>query len=86
MATDTRTYRGSLAVATQRFQADAVPMAAAGWYPISQTYAPGSWGCGAFLLALLLILAIGLGLLILACMVIVKPDGALVVVYEYRGA
>jgi hypothetical protein len=80
----TRTYRGSLEQATARFNADAVTMAATGYYPTSQVYAPGAWGCGAFLVAFLLILAVGLGLLILAYMVIVKPAGTLVVTYEYR--
>ena len=79
----TRRYRGSLAKATAAFQHDAANMAKSGWYPTSQAYAPGSWGCGYFLIALLLCLVL-VGILIFIYMLIVKPDGELVVTYEYR--
>ena len=83
--TTTRSYRGSLHDATAAFQRDAAVMAGADWFPTSQTYAPGSYGCGAFLVALLLCFIL-VGFLIFIYMLIVKPDGALVVTYEYRGS
>lgn len=67
-------------------QADAEELAARGYHPVSQSWSQGQWGCGAFALAALLILLVGLGLLILAYLLIVKPDGTLVVTYERRGA
>src|SRR5262245_6433537 len=51
-----RTYSGDQAEATTLFQADSVEMAARGYFPTSQSYAPGQWGCGAFIVALLLCL------------------------------
>ena len=65
------------------YQADSASMAAAGYFPTSQTWAPGEYGCGAFLLALLLCLIL-VGILVFIYMLIVKPDGTLTVTYEYR--
>ena len=79
----TRRYDGSLHDATAAFQRDAANMARSDWYPTSQAYAPGSWGCGAFLVALLLCFLV-IGFLVFIYMLIVKPDGSLVVTYEYR--
>jgi len=78
-----RTYRGSLANASRAFQNDATALAPQGYVPVSQVYAPGSWGCGAFLIALVLFLVL-IGILIFIYMLIVKPEGSLVVTYEYR--
>lgn len=83
--TVTRSYKGSLPKATEAFQRDAVAMAQSEWFPTSQTYAPGSWGCGAFLVALLLWVLV-VGFFIFIYMLVVKPDGQLVVTYEYRGS
>ena len=83
MKTTTRSYRGSLPNATTKYQRDAVTMAQTGWTPTSQTYAAGSWGCGYFLIALLLCLVV-VGIVILIAMLIVKPEGTLVVTYEFR--
>lgn len=82
-AVTTRSYRGNLAKATAKYQADAALMARSGWVPTSQVYAPGSWGCGYFLIALLLCLVL-IGILIFIAMIIVKPEGTLVVTYEQR--
>lgn len=81
--TITKTYKGSPTTAAALFQADAAEAAKGHYYPISQTYTPGSWGCGAFLIALLLAVVL-VGILIFIYLIIVKPDGTLVVVYEYR--
>lgn len=65
------------------YQADAANMAAAGFFPISQSWAPGTYGCGAFLIALLLCVVL-IGILVFIYMLIVKPDGTLTVTYEFR--
>jgi ribosomal protein L40E len=59
-------------------------MAAQGYFPTSQSYAPGSYGCGTFIFAVILCFLI-IGILILIYMLIVKPDGVLSVTYEFRG-
>lgn len=79
-----KTYKGSQDEATKLFQEDARALAARGYFPTSQTYVPGSYGCGAFLLALILCIAL-IGILILIYMLLVKPDGVLSVSYEFRG-
>ncbi|MDX9975912.1 MAG: zinc ribbon domain-containing protein [FCB group bacterium] len=80
-----KTYMGSHASAMAAFQADAPRMAAEGYVPTSQEWAPGTYGCGAFLLALLLCVIV-IGIIIFIYMLIVKPDGTLSVTYEYRVA
>jgi predicted Zn-ribbon and HTH transcriptional regulator len=81
-----KTYRGSQAEAAKRFQANSAEMAAHGYFPTSQSWAPGQWAVGAFVVAVLLIFLFGLGILILGYMLIVKPDGTLTVTYERRAA
>ena len=39
-----KTYTGSQESATARFQADSVEMAAQGYFPTSQSWAPGQYG------------------------------------------
>jgi hypothetical protein len=78
-----RQYRGSQYNATIAFRHDAETMAKQGYYPISETYAPGSYGCGSFLVALLLCFIL-IGILVFIYMLIVKPDGTLTVTYAYR--
>jgi hypothetical protein len=80
-----RTYRGSQAAATKDFRADAASMAASGYFPTSQSWAPGSYGCGAFLVALLLCFLL-IGILVFIYMLFVKPSGTLTVTYEWRAA
>lgn len=78
-----KTYKGSQANATAQYQADTAKMAAQGYYPTSQTWAPGSYGCGSFILALLLCVIL-IGILVFIYMLLVKPDGVLTVTYELR--
>jgi Uncharacterised protein family UPF0547 len=78
-----KTYKGNQARAIELFQADAAKMAAQGYVPTSQSWAPGAYGCGSFLLALLLCVVI-IGLLIFIYMLLVKPEGTLSVTYELR--
>jgi hypothetical protein len=78
-----REYKGKLAEATRLFQVDAQAMAAEGYYPVSQVYQPGSWGAGAFIVALLLFLVV-IGIFVFIYMLLVKPAGSLVVTYQWR--
>ena len=79
-----KTYKGSHERAIGLFQKDAAVMASQGYFPTSQSYAPGSYGCAAFIGALLLCVLI-VGIIIFIYMLLVKPDGVLSVTYEYRG-
>ncbi len=78
-----KTYKGNQLEATKAFQADSAKMANQDYYPTSQTWAPGSYGCGAFLMALLLCFVF-IGILVFIYMLIVKPPGTLTVTYELR--
>ena len=53
------------------------------YYPISSQYQAGEYGCGSFVLALLLCFIL-IGIIVFIYMLIVKPPGTLTVVYEYR--
>ena len=79
-----KVYEGSQSEAQRCFQADLTAMAAQGLFPDSATWAPGEWRGGAFAVAVLLIFLFGFGLLILAYMLIVKPNRTLTVTYEPR--
>lgn len=78
-----KTYRGTEQGASAQFQADAGKLAAQGYYPTAQVWAPGTYGCGAFLVALILSFVF-VGVLIFLYMLLVKPDGTLTVTYEFR--
>lgn len=80
-----KTYKGSQSVATAEFKKDAVAMSKKGYFPTTQNYSQGSYGCGAFILALVLCFVI-VGVLIFIYMLIVKPDGTLSVTYEFKPA
>jgi hypothetical protein len=79
------TYKGSQKSAMVAFQADAAKKATLGYFPTSQSWAPGSYGCGSFILALLLCFIL-IGIVVFIYMLIVKPDGVLSVTYELREA
>lgn len=79
-----KTYKGSQSAAIAEFQRDAIVMAKMGYFPTTQTYAQGTYGCGAFILALLLCVLI-VGILVFIYMLIVKPKGTLSVTYELKG-
>jgi hypothetical protein len=76
-------YFGSQARATELFHADSNKMRARGYFPTSQTWAAGQWGCAAFLFALVLCVIL-IGIIVFIYMIIVKPDGTLTVTYELR--
>ena len=63
---------------------DAGALAGRGYVPVGQSWGDGQWDAGFFLFALLLSL-FGIGLIVLAYMAIVRPDGTLCVTYELRG-
>ena len=78
-----RSYGGKPEVANALFAAEAAALAEHGYVPISQVYAPGSWGAGAFIIALLLLLFV-VGILVLLYLLMVKPAGTLMVTYQLR--
>ena len=78
-----RIYKGSQERAIALYHKDLELMAAQGYFPKSQSWAPGSYGFFDFLVALLLCFLI-IGILIFVYMLIVKPDGVLTVTYELR--
>lgn len=81
----TRVYRGRPEQAMAMFLADAEIMARQGYVPISQVYTPGSWGVGAFIIALVLLFVV-VGLLVLLYLLMVKPAGMLTVTYQLQPA
>jgi Uncharacterised protein family UPF0547 len=78
-----KTYKGTQQQATDAFRRDASSMAKQGYFPTAQTWAPGAYGCGAFLVALALCVLL-VGIFIFIYMLIVKPAGTLSVTYELR--
>jgi hypothetical protein len=78
-----RTYKGSPESAARLFHAEAAEMAKQGYFPVSQSYTPGAYTCGEFLVALLLVIVL-IGILVFIYMLIVKPPGTLQVTYELR--
>ncbi len=81
-----RTYRGhqqSDAVAS--YVQDAESLAQRGYEPAGQSWGGGQWDGGLFLVALILSL-FGIGLILLAYMAIMRPDGTLCVTYRRRAA
>jgi hypothetical protein len=80
-----RTYKGSQQADTlDAFQREAQVLSQSGYEPTSQSWAPGQWGAGAFLVALLLFVIV-IGILVFLYMLIVKPDGTLTVTFTRRG-
>lgn len=76
-----RTYKGAnQSDATALFQEDSQLLSQRGYLPTTVSWAPGQWGCGAFLVALLLFVVL-VGIFVFLYMLIVKPDGTLTVTY-----
>ncbi|MGA2512904.1 MAG: hypothetical protein ABSG37_04735 [Candidatus Limnocylindrales bacterium] len=82
-ATRTVRYKGNYEWAAAQAQEEAQELAYNHWFPVSQTYVPGSWGGEAWVLALLTVVLL-VGVVALVYMLATKPAGELVVVYEYR--
>ena len=79
-------YKGKQREATACFQAHSIEMAAEGYLPTWQSWAPGEWAREAYIVAVLLIFLFGIGILFLAYLLIVEPEGILTVTYERRAA
>jgi hypothetical protein len=80
-----RVYHGAQqSDAVRDFQRDAAALAQGGYQPTSQSWAQGQWGCGAFLIALLLCLVL-IGFLVFIYLLVVHPSGTLTVTYVYQG-
>ena len=60
-------------------------MAQRNYYPTTQNFVPGSYGCGSFIVATLLCFIV-IGVIVFIYMLIVKPPGVLTVTYEYRAS
>jgi hypothetical protein len=78
-------YTGNQIKAATAYEVDAEDMAGRGYVPISQSWSPGEWTGGNFLIALLLCFIL-IGFLAFLYMIIVTPDGTLTVSYELRTA
>ena len=76
-------YSGSHKKATLAYQKHSKNMIRQGYHPISQSWAPGNYSTGAFMMALLLCLLL-IGVFIFIYMILVKPAGILTVTYELR--
>jgi hypothetical protein len=79
-----RTYSGhQQADANTKFVAEAERLGAAGYAPSTQSWAAGQYGCGSFLIAVLLMIVL-VGFLVFIYMLVVKPDGTLTVTYQRK--
>src|ERR1700678_2937078 len=78
-----KTYKGRQKVANAKFQKDAAKMAEQGYYPTTQAWAEGAYGCGDFIVALLLCFIL-VGIIIFILMIVVKPPGTLTVTYQLK--
>lgn len=76
-----RTYKGTQSAASADFQKDAAKLAEKGYVPTGQVWAPGTYGCGAFILATALCFIL-IGVIVFIYMIIVKPPGVLTVTYQ----
>ena len=78
-----KVYKGTESQVTTAFQNDVGKMESLGYYPTSQNWVAGSYGCLAFGFAFLLCFIL-IGIIVFIYMLIVKPDGTLSVTYELR--
>jgi hypothetical protein len=77
-----RTYAGDNQLdASNRYAADAPSLAADGWVPVSMTWVADEWSTAAIAVAAVLIL-VGIGILLLAGMLFIKPTRTLMVTYQ----
>ena len=81
-----KTYTGKQGEATALFQADCIEMATQAYFPTWQIWTPGEWARETYTFAVLLIPLFGIGILRLAYLLIVEPDGTLTVTFERRPA
>lgn len=81
-----RTYRGhDQAAAVRAYVTDAANLAARGYEPVGQSWGDGQWDGVLFVIAVVLSL-FGVGLIVLAYMAVMRPDGTLLVTYRLASA
>lgn len=78
-----KVYKGTQKETAKAFTRDAENMAGQGYAPTSQVWAPGSYGCGSFVVALILCVVL-VGIFIFIYMLVVPPPGVLTVTYAKR--
>lgn len=76
-----RKYKGNEARVDKDFKYEVAIYAERGYEPTSKDWVPGAYGCGSFLVALVLCFVL-VGILIFIYMMIVKPAGTLTVTFE----
>ncbi len=77
-----RSYRGRSRDWIERVRKrDAELLAQRGYFPTAESFIAGAWRGRDWLAALLIVLLFGLGLLVLAYMLVVRPGGTLTVFY-----
>jgi hypothetical protein len=81
-----KAYQGKEREAIALLQSDSIEMATQGYFPTWQNWTPGEWSREAYVVAVLLIFLFGMGILILAYLLIVEPEGRLTVAYKRRAA
>lgn len=79
----THTYDGSSKDVADYYCAHANKMAADGYVPLIQSWAPNSWGLGRIIIAFLLCL-VGIGFILLFQMMADAPGGTLTVMYRHN--
>lgn len=80
-----RTFRAnSPASAVRWYEQDLSDLVDHGYLPATQTWQSGEWGFGAFLVALVLLLLFGIGVLLFAYLLVVRPPGTMIVTYVRR--
>ncbi len=82
-ATHTVRFRGDNEAAAAQAEGELQELAFNHWFPVSQTYVPGSWDAVTWAVAILAVVIV-VGIFVLLYMIRSKPAGALVVVYEFR--
>ena len=82
-ATRTVRYQGEHDWAAAQAEGEAQELALHHWFPISESYVPGSWGVGAWVVGVVTVVLL-VGIILLVYLLTTKPAGELVVVYEYR--
>lgn len=80
-----RTFRAnSPASAVRWYEQDLSDLVDHGYLPVTQTWQSGEWGFRAFLVALVLLLLFGIGVLVFTYLLVVRPPGTMIVTYVRR--
>jgi hypothetical protein len=82
-ATRTVRYQGERDWAAVQAEGESQELALHHWFPVSESYIPGSWGTAVWVVGVVTVVLF-VGIILLVYLLTTKPDGELVVVYEYR--